>query len=173
MTDEQRQQAIAAIQQALPALEWTLQPAKTQTAFPRFSLVQSGAHRAAGGKTGGRRWFVRAMKELRAAGRRLRAAPAAADPARQRHRQLWPAGPLEGGMLVDMTGLNQIVALGSGTVRPRPAFARRTSKPPPPDGLGAALYAVDLSHWRARAASTAAGSAASAPSTMGRWRRQQ
>lgn len=28
MTDEQRQQAIAAIQQALPALEWTLQPAK-------------------------------------------------------------------------------------------------------------------------------------------------
>lgn len=28
MTDEQRQHAVAAIQQALPALEWTLQPAK-------------------------------------------------------------------------------------------------------------------------------------------------
>ena len=26
MTDEQRQHAVAAIQQALPALEWTLQP---------------------------------------------------------------------------------------------------------------------------------------------------
>lgn len=28
MTDEQRQHAVAAIQQALPTLEWTLQPAK-------------------------------------------------------------------------------------------------------------------------------------------------
>ncbi len=44
MTDEQRQHAVAAIQQALPTLEWTLQHGEDQTAFPRFSLVQSGTH---------------------------------------------------------------------------------------------------------------------------------
>ncbi len=54
MTDEQRQHAVAAIQQALPALEWTLQPHEDQTALPRFSLVQSATHRATGGETGGR-----------------------------------------------------------------------------------------------------------------------
>ncbi len=45
-----------------------------------------------------------------------------------------------------MTGLNQIVALGNGTVRAqagiRPGGHRNRR---PPDGLGAALYAIDLS----------------------------
>ncbi len=44
MTDEQRQYAVAAIQQALPTLDVDLTASEDQTAFPRFSLVQSGTH---------------------------------------------------------------------------------------------------------------------------------
>ncbi len=55
MTDEQRQHAVAAIQQALPALEWTLQPAKIKRLSRDFHwFASANTHRATGGETGGR-----------------------------------------------------------------------------------------------------------------------
>ena len=61
MTDEQRQHAVAAIQQALPALEWTLQPAKIK----RLSAIFTGSVRYSPSNWRGNRrtrWFARAMK---------------------------------------------------------------------------------------------------------------
>ncbi len=62
MTDEQRQHAVAAIQQALPALEWTLQPAKIKRLSRDFHWFQSATHRSNWRGNRRTRWFARAMK---------------------------------------------------------------------------------------------------------------
>lgn len=72
-----------------------------------------------------------------------------------------------------MTGLNQIVALGNGTVRAcagiRPADIETAARQ-----TGWELRCMPSTYRLASpAVSTAAGSAVSAPSTMGRWRRRQ
>ncbi len=118
MTDEQRQHAVAAIQQALPALEWTLQPAKIKRLSRDFHWSQSRYSPSNWrGKQADAVVRPRDEEELR----QLVCACA------QHQLPLTPRGsatgnygqlvPLEGGLLVDMTGLNQIVALGNGTVR--------------------------------------------------------
>ncbi len=168
MTDEQRQHAVAAIQQALPALEWTLQPAKIKRLSRDFHWFSPLLTEQLAGKQADAVVRPRDEEELR----QLVCACAQHQlPLTLRGSATGNYGqlvPLEGGLLVDMTGLNQIVALGNGTVRAqagiRPGGHRNRR---PPDGLGAALYAIDLSTGEPRAVSTAAGSAVSAPSTMG------
>lgn len=117
MTDEQRQQAIAAIQQALPALEWTLQPAKLKRLSRDFHWFSPVLTEQLAGKQADAVVRPRDEEELR----QLVAACAQHQlPLTLRGSATGNYGqlvPLEGGMLVDMTGLNQIVALGNGTVR--------------------------------------------------------
>ncbi len=70
-----------------------------------------------------------------------------------------------------MTGLNQIVALGNGTVRAR-AGIRPADIETAARQTGWELRCMPSTYRLASpAVSTAAGSAASAPSTMGRWLR--
>ena len=71
MTREQRQQAVALIQQALPELEWTLQPAKIKRLSRDFHWFSPVLNQQLEGK-----------QADAAAGCRLRSAAAAADPAR-------------------------------------------------------------------------------------------
>ena len=116
MTDEQRQQAIAAIQQALPALEWTLQPAKLKRLSRDFHWFSPVLTEQLAGKQADAVVRPRDEEELRqlvaaCAQHRLPTRPA------RKRRQLWAESIPEGGCWVDMTGLNQIVALGNGTVR--------------------------------------------------------
>ncbi len=54
MTREQRQQAVALIQQALPELEWTLQPAKIKRLSRDFHWFSPVLNQQLEGKTGGR-----------------------------------------------------------------------------------------------------------------------
>lgn len=117
MESEQRQHAVTLIQQALPDLEWTLQPAKVKRLSRDFH------------------WFSPVLK------RQLedKQADAVVKPKNEDQlRQLVAACvehqlplilrggatgnygqlvPLQGGILVDMTGFNQICALGDGVVR--------------------------------------------------------
>ena len=117
MTDEQRQHAVAAIQQALPALEWTLQPAKIKRLSRDFHWFSPLLTEQLAGKQADAVVRPRDEEELR----QLVAACAQHQlPLTMRGSATGNYGqlvPLEGGMLVDMTGLNQIVALGNGTVR--------------------------------------------------------
>ncbi len=146
MTDEQRQHAVAAIQQALPALEWTLQPAKIKRLSRDFHWFSPLLTEQLAGKQADAVVRPRDEEELR---QLVSACAQHQLPLTLRGSATGNYGqlvPLEGGLLVDMTGLNQIVALGNGTVRAQcrhsPGGHRNRR---PPDGLGAALYAVDLS----------------------------
>lgn len=146
MTDEQRQHAVAAIQQALPALEWTLQPAKIKRLSRDFHWFSPLLTEQLAGKQADAVVRPRDEEELR----QLVCACAQHQlPLTLRGSATGNYGqlvPLEGGLLVDMTGLNQIVALGNGTVRAQSRHSpggHRNRRPP--DGLGAALYAIDLS----------------------------
>ena len=117
MTDEQRQHAVAAIQQALPALEWTLQPAKIKRLSRDFHWFSPVLTEQLAGKQADAVVRPRDEEELR----QLVCACAQHQlPLTLRGSATGNYGqlvPLEGGLLVDMTGLNQIVALGNGTVR--------------------------------------------------------
>ncbi|RXY71405.1 FAD-binding protein, partial [Klebsiella pneumoniae] len=117
MTDEQRQHAIAVIQQALPALEWTLQPAKIKRLSRDFHWFSPLLTEQLAGKQADAVVRPRDEEELR----QLVCACAQHQlPLTLRGSATGNYGqlvPLEGGLLVDMTGLNQIVALGNGTVR--------------------------------------------------------
>lgn len=117
MTDEQRQHAVAAIQQALPALEWTLQPAKIKRLSRDFHWFSPLLTEQLAGKQADAVVRPRDEEELR----QLVCACAQHQlPLTLRGSATGNYGqlvPLEGGLLVDMTGLNQIVALGNGTVR--------------------------------------------------------
>lgn len=119
MTDEQRQHAIAVIQQALPALEWTLQPAKIKRLSRDFHWFSPLLTEQLAGKQADAVVRPRDEEELR----QLVCACAQHQlPLTLRGSATGNYGqlvPLEGGLLVDMTGLNQIVALGNGTVRAR------------------------------------------------------
>ncbi len=58
--------------------------------------------------------------------------------------------PLEGGLLVDMTGLNQIVALGNGTVRAQAGHSPGGHrKPPPARRAGSCAVCRRPIDWRA------------------------
>ena len=115
MTDEQRQHAVAAIQQALPALEWTLQPAKIKRLSRDFHWFSPLLTEQLAGKQADAVVRPRDEEELR----QLVCACAQHQlPLTLRGSATGNYGqlvPLEGGLLVDMTGLNQIVALGNGT----------------------------------------------------------
>ncbi len=145
MTDEQRQHAVAAIQQALPALEWTLQPAKIKRLSRDFHWFSPLLTEQLAGKQADAVVRPRDEEELR----QLVCACAQHQlPLTLRGSATGNYGqlvPLEGGLLVDMTGLNQIVALGNGTVRAQAGIRGGHRNRRPPDGLGAALYAIDLS----------------------------
>ncbi len=172
MTDEQRQHAVAAIQQALPALEWTLQPAKIKRLSRDFHWFSPLLTEQLAGKQADAVVRPRDEEELR----QLVCACAQHQlPLTLRGSATGNYGqlvPLEGGLLVDMTGLNQIVALGNGTVRAQAGIRLADiENRRPPDGLGAALYAVDLSTGEPGRSLRRRVSAASAPSTMGRWLR--
>lgn len=117
MDSEQRKHALALIQQALPDLDWTLQAAKVKRLSRDFH------------------WFSPVLKQ------RLedKQADAVVRPRNEEELILLVKAcvqhqlplilrggatgnygqmvPLEGGMLVDMTGLNQICELGDGVVR--------------------------------------------------------
>lgn len=171
MTDEQRQHAVAAIQQALPALEWTLQPAKIKRLSRDFHWFSPLLTEQLAGKQADAVVRPRDEEELR---QLVSACAQHQLPLTLRGSATGNYGqlvPLEGGLLVDMTGLNQIVALGNGTVRARAGIrpadietaARQTGWE-----LRCMPSTYRLASW---AVSTAAGSAASAPSTMGRWLR--
>lgn len=167
MTDEQRQHAVAAIQQTLPTLEWTLQPAKIKRLSRDFHWFSPVLTEQLAGKQADAVVRPRDEEELR----QLVAACAQHQlPLTLRGSATGNYGqlvPLEGGLLVDMTGLNQIVALGNGTVRAQAGIRLadiETAARPTGWSCAACRRPTD---WRAWAASTAAGSAASAPSTMG------
>lgn len=171
MTDEQRQHAVAAIQQALPALEWTLQPAKIKRLSRDFHWFSPLLTEQLAGKQADAVVRPRDEEELR----QLVCACAQHQlPLTLRGSATGNYGqlvPLEGGLLVDMTGLNQIVALGNGTVRAQAGIRLadiETAARPTGWELRCMPRPID---WRVWAVSTAAGSAVSAPSTMGRWRR--
>lgn len=171
MTDEQRQHAVAAIQQALPALEWTLQPAKIKRLSRDFHWFSPLLTEQLAGKQADAVVRPRDEEELR----QLVCACAQHQlPLTLRGSATGNYGqlvPLEGGLLVDMTGLNQIVALGNGTVRACAGIRLadiETAARPTGWELRCMPSTYRLASW---AVSTAAGSAVSAPSTMGRWRR--
>ncbi len=173
MTDEQRQRrGRGDPAETLPTLEWTLQPAKIKRLSRDFHWFSPVLTEQLAGKQADAVVRPRDEEELR----QLVAACAQHQlPLTLRGsatRQLWPTGPLEGGLLVDMTGLNQIVALGNGKVRAQAGIrlARHRNRRPP-NGMGAALHAVDLPPGEPGRPLRRRGSAASAPSTMGRWRR--
>lgn len=170
MTDEQRQHAVAAIQQALPALEWTLQPAKIKRLSRDFHWFSPLLTEQLAGKQADAVVRPRDEEELR----QLVCACAQHQlPLTLRGSATGNYGqlvPLEGGLLVDMTGLNQIVALGNGTVRAQ-AGIRLADIETAARRAGSCAVCHRPIDWRAWAVSTAAGSAVSAPSTMGRWRR--
>ncbi len=147
MTDEQRQHAIAVIQQALPALEWTLQPAKIKRLSRDFHWFSPLLTEQLAGKQADAVVRPRDEEELR----QLVCAcaqhqPAAADPARQRHRQLRTAGPprrrAAGGYDRAQPDRRPRQRHSEGPGRHSPGGHRNRR---PPDGLGAALYAIDLS----------------------------
>lgn len=145
MTDEQRQHAVAAIQQALPALEWTLQPAKIKRLSRDFHWFSPLLTEQLAGKQADAVVRPRDEEELR---QLVSACAQHQLPLTLRGSATGNYGqlvPLEGGLLVDMTGLNRIVALGNGTVRAGAGIRGGHRNRCPPDGLGAALYAVDLS----------------------------
>ncbi|STS83188.1 FAD/FMN-containing dehydrogenase [Klebsiella pneumoniae] len=146
MTDEQRQHAVAAIQQALPALEWTLQPAKIKRLSRDFHWFSPLLTEQLAGKQADAVVRPRDEEELR----QLVCACAQHQlPLTLRGSATGNYGqlvPLEGGLLVDMTGLNQIVALGNGTVRAQAGIRLADIETAArPTGWGAALYAIDLS----------------------------
>ncbi len=146
-----------------------LTASEDQTAFPGdfhwFSPVLT--EQLAGNRR--TRWFAHATKRSCASwSPPARSIQLPLTLQRQRHRQPWPTGPLEGGLLVDMTGLqpDRRPRQRHGT-RPSRHSSWQTSKPPPAQRMGAALHAVDLPPGEPGRPLTAAGSAASAPSTMG------
>lgn len=140
MTREQRQQAVALIQQALPELEWTLQPAKIKRLSRDFHWFSPVLNQQLEGKQADAVVRPRDREELR---QLVAACVAQQLPLTLRGSATGNYGqlvPLEGGVLVDMTALNRICELKNGTVRAGLAFARRRLKPPltRPDGSCAA-----------------------------------
>lgn len=117
MTCEQRQHAVALIQQALPALEWTLHPAKIKRLSRDFHWFSPVLNQQLEGKQADAVVRPRNEEELRqlvAACVQQQLPIILRGSATGNYGQLVP---LEGGILIDMTALNQICALNNGTVR--------------------------------------------------------
>lgn len=117
MDSEQRKRALALIQQALPDLEWTLQAPKVKRLsrdFHWFSpvLKQQLEHKQADAVV-----RPRSEEELSVL---VKACVQHQLPLILRGGATGNYGqlvPLQGGILVDMTGFNQIIQLGEGVVR--------------------------------------------------------
>ena len=169
MTDEQRQHAVAAIQQALPALEWTLQPAKIKRLSRDFHWFSPLLTEQLAGKQADAVVRPRDEEELRqlvcACAQHqlpltLRAAPPATTDSWSPRRRA--AGGYDRAQPDRRP--RQRHSEGPGI---RPADIETAARP-----TGWELRCMPSTYRLAsRAVSTAAGSAASAPSTMGRWRR--
>lgn len=117
MTREQRQQAVALIQQALPELEWTLQPAKIKRLSRDFHWFSPVLNQQLEGKQADAVVRPRDEEELRqlvAACVQQQLPLTLRGSATGNYGQLVP---LEGGVLVDMTALKRICELKNGTVR--------------------------------------------------------
>ncbi len=117
MESEQRQHAVALIQQALPELEWTLQPAKVKRLSRDFHWFSPVLKRQLEDKQADAVVKPRDEQQLRqlvAACVKHRLPLILRGGATGNYGQLVP---LEGGIMVDMTGLNQICKLGNGVVR--------------------------------------------------------
>lgn len=117
MTREQRQHAVALIQQALPELEWTLHPAKIKRLSRDFHWFSPVLNQQLEGKQADAVVRPRNEEELRhlvAACVQQQLPIILRGSATGNYGQLVP---LEGGILVDMTALNQICELNNGTVR--------------------------------------------------------
>ncbi|MGB8665187.1 MAG: FAD-binding oxidoreductase [Serratia inhibens] len=117
MDSEQRKRALALIQQALPDLEWTLQAPKVKRLsrdFHWFSpvLKQQLEHKQADAVV-----RPRSEEELKVL---VKACVQHQLPLILRGGATGNYGqlvPLQGGILVDMTGFNQVLQLGEGVVR--------------------------------------------------------
>lgn len=117
MQSEQRQHAVALIQQALPELEWTLQPAKVKRLSRDFHWFSPVLKRQLEDKQADAVVKPRDEQQLR---QLVAACVEHGMPLILRGGATGNYGqlvPLEGGILVDMTGLNQICELGNGVVR--------------------------------------------------------
>ncbi|MNG75235.1 putative FAD-linked oxidoreductase [compost metagenome] len=117
MDSEQRKRALALIQQALPDLEWTLQAPKVKRLsrdFHWFSpvLKQQLEHKQADAVVRPR--SEEELKVLVKACVQHRLPLILRGGATGNYGQLVP---LQGGILVDMTGFNQVLQLGEGVVR--------------------------------------------------------
>ncbi len=171
MTDEQRQHAVAAIQQALPALEWTLQPAKIKRLSRDFHWFSPLLTEQLAGKQADAVVRPRDEEELRqlvCACAQHQLPLTLRGSATGNYGQLVPSKAAAGGYDRAQPDRRPRQRHSEGPGRHSPGGHRNRR---PPDGLGAALYAIDLSTGEPGRSLAAAGSAASAPSTMGRWRR--
>ncbi|MFD3240761.1 FAD-binding oxidoreductase [Rahnella perminowiae] len=117
MDNEQRQNALALIQQALPDLDWTLQAPKVKRLSRDFHWFSPVLKRQLEDKQADAVVRPRSEEELRLLVKacvRHRLPLILRGGATGNYGQLVP---LEGGILVDMTGFNQVCELGNGVVR--------------------------------------------------------
>ncbi len=146
MTDEQRQHAVAAIQQALPALEWTLQPAKIKRLSRDFHWFSPLLTEQLAGKQADAVVRPRDEEELRqlvSACAQLQLPLTLRGSATGNYGQLVPPRRrAAGGYDRAQPDRRPRQRHSEGPCRHSPGGHRNRR---PPDGLGAALYAVDLS----------------------------
>lgn len=117
MDSEQRQQALALILQALPDLDWTLQAPKVKRLSRDFHWFSPVLKRQLEDKQADAVVRPRSEEELRLL---VKACVQHQLPLILRGGATGNYGqlvPLEGGILVDMTGFNQVCELGNGVVR--------------------------------------------------------
>ncbi|AEX51793.1 FAD/FMN-containing dehydrogenase [Rahnella aquatilis CIP 78.65 = ATCC 33071] len=117
MDSEQRQQALALIQQALPDLDWTLQSPKVKRLSRDFHWFSPVLKRQLEDKQADAVVRPRSEEELSLL---VQACVKHQLPLILRGGATGNYGqlvPLEGGILVDMTGFDQICELGNGVVR--------------------------------------------------------
>ena len=117
MDSEQRKSALALIQQALPDLEWTLQAPKVKRLSRDFHWFSPVLKQQLENKQADAVVKPRSEEELRLL---VQACVRHQLPLILRGGATGNYGqlvPLQGGILVDMTGFNQVCALGDGVVR--------------------------------------------------------
>lgn len=117
MDSEQRKSALALIQQALPDLEWTLQAPKVKRLSRDFHWFSPVLKQQLENKQADAVVRPRSEEELRLL---VKACVQHSLPLILRGGATGNYGqlvPLQGGILVDMTGFNQVCELGDGVVR--------------------------------------------------------
>ncbi len=148
MTREQRQQAVALIQQALPELEWTYSRRRSNV-FPAIFTGSARCSTSSWRENRRTRWSVRGTKKSYGSWLPPACSSSCRLPCAAATGNYGQLVPLEGGVLVDMTALKRICELKTARCAPRPAFARQRLKTPPVRRDGSCVACRRPSVWPA------------------------